>query len=512
MKRRRIANLPRPPQGGGGLRQGDPGLKFELMRCVVNRKRPQKMGSSRMDHGCTSDVHDHANAALSNPILLWRGRKREGLADTLCSTEGSQMGRGKLPTSVRVQSQNRKVRAETLSELETSCADPVDQHLSDVTLAAQGEHRGVTREVVDHQQEVTLVTLATDAGGAPHVHVKSLQRSLYRRKLGGVRGGALLPLDAGNAGRGRPRREGREGPGETRDKDTGGHASETRQGGVTKAVVPKESLVGQETTRGLALATTGATPLRRAATSSTAAAAASATSAASAPTATAAASSASTAATDTSTPATIPTTTPTPSIASTATSTAPASPSSVLAPLALAGAASLARGRRSSDRLEANEVGRSSRSNRGQEGGGGTPLKDGGTRVTTRGSYNNYALLYCQEALLEEVNGADRGGDGAARGGDGAAKGGDVAAARAATGPLGAVTGPRRAATGPRGAATQPIGAATGPLGAATGPQRGREGPRRAPTRPLGAATGPRRGREGPRREATGPLGAATRP
>ncbi|CAI7765554.1 unnamed protein product, partial [Closterium sp. NIES-54] len=52
--------------------------------------------------------------------------------------------------------QNRKVRAETLSELETSNADPVDQHLSDVTLAAQGEDRGVTRVVVNHQQEVTL--------------------------------------------------------------------------------------------------------------------------------------------------------------------------------------------------------------------------------------------------------------------------------------------------------------------------------------------------------------------
>ncbi|CAI7827590.1 unnamed protein product [Closterium sp. NIES-53] len=31
-----------------------------------------------MDHGRTSDVHDHANVALSNPILLWRCRKREG--------------------------------------------------------------------------------------------------------------------------------------------------------------------------------------------------------------------------------------------------------------------------------------------------------------------------------------------------------------------------------------------------------------------------------------------------
>ncbi|CAI7754003.1 unnamed protein product, partial [Closterium sp. NIES-54] len=51
---------------------------------------------------------------------------------------------------------NRKVRVETLSELETSSADPVDQHRSVITLAAQGEDRGVTQVVVNHQQEVTL--------------------------------------------------------------------------------------------------------------------------------------------------------------------------------------------------------------------------------------------------------------------------------------------------------------------------------------------------------------------
>ncbi|CAI5959346.1 unnamed protein product [Closterium sp. NIES-64] len=119
-----------------------------------------------------------------------------------------------------------------------------------------------------------------------------------------------------------------------------------------------------------------------------------ATPATSAPTATAAAS-ASTAATDTSTPATTPTATPTPSAASTAASTAPASSSSAPAPLALARAASPARGRRRTDRLKPNKVGRSSRGNRGQKGGGGTPLKDVGARVTTRGSYSDYALLRC---------------------------------------------------------------------------------------------------------------------
>ncbi|CAI7897007.1 unnamed protein product [Closterium sp. NIES-54] len=173
---------------------------------------------------------------------------------------------------------------------------------------------------------------------------------------------------------------------------------------LTHSVPLTKLLRGQGRTTALLLltrTTTRPTTLRGVATSATTAAAASATSAisatsaASAPSATAAASSASTAATYTSTPATTPTTTPTPSTTSTTTSTAPASPSSALAPLALVGAASPARGRRSADRLETTEVGRSSRSNRGQERGRGTPLKNGGARVTTRGSYSYYARLCC---------------------------------------------------------------------------------------------------------------------
>ncbi|CAI7790257.1 unnamed protein product [Closterium sp. NIES-53] len=147
----------------------------------------------------------------------------------------------------------------------------------------------------------------------------------------------------------------------------------------------------------LALTTTEATPLCNSATSSTTASAASSTSSSSAATAAAiaaaTAATASTATAYTSTSTTTPTTTPTPSNASTTTSTAPATPTSAPAPLAPASAAVLARGRRSTDRLETTEVGRSSRSNRGQEGGGGTPLKDRGVRVTTRGSYSDYALL-----------------------------------------------------------------------------------------------------------------------
>ncbi|CAI7830675.1 unnamed protein product, partial [Closterium sp. NIES-54] len=126
------------------------------MRRVPHRKRPQKMGSSRMHHRRTSDVHDHANAALSNPILLRGVRKREGLTDASCETVGAQKARGKLSASVRVQTQNRKVRAKALPELETSCAVPGDQHLGDITLAAQGEDQGVTRVVVNNEQEVAL--------------------------------------------------------------------------------------------------------------------------------------------------------------------------------------------------------------------------------------------------------------------------------------------------------------------------------------------------------------------
>ncbi|CAI5929402.1 unnamed protein product [Closterium sp. NIES-64] len=146
----------------------------------------------------------------------------------------------------------------------------------------------------------------------------------------------------------------------------------------------------------LARATTGATPLRRPATSTTATPAASAasaafattaasasastaaTSATSAPTATAAATFASTAATDPSTLSFTPTATPTPPTAATSTSTAPARSSSALAPLALARAASPARGRRRIDQLKTKEVGRSSRGNRGHKGGGGnTPQRWG---------------------------------------------------------------------------------------------------------------------------------------
>ncbi|CAI7913799.1 unnamed protein product [Closterium sp. NIES-53] len=148
----------------------------------------------------------------------------------------------------------------------------------------------------------------------------------------------------------------------------------------------------------LALTASSAAPLRSSTptTSATpASASTAATSATSATAATAAATPASTASTSTPTPATTSTATPTPSAASTTTSTAPTGPTRSLAPLALARAASPARGRRHSDRLKTTEVGRSGRGDRGQERGRRTPLKDGGAGVTSRGSYNNYALLCC---------------------------------------------------------------------------------------------------------------------
>ncbi|CAI7784895.1 unnamed protein product [Closterium sp. NIES-53] len=148
----------------------------------------------------------------------------------------------------------------------------------------------------------------------------------------------------------------------------------------------------------LALTAASAAPLRSSTpTTSTTPASAStaATSATAATTTTAATTPASTAATSTPTPATTSTATPTPSAASTTTATAPPGPTRSLAPLALARAAFPARGRRHTDRLKTNEVGRSGRGNRGQERGRRTPLKDGGAGVTTRGSYSNYALLGC---------------------------------------------------------------------------------------------------------------------
>ncbi|CAI7803400.1 unnamed protein product [Closterium sp. NIES-53] len=145
----------------------------------------------------------------------------------------------------------------------------------------------------------------------------------------------------------------------------------------------------------LALTAASAAPLRSATPTAAATPASASSAATSTTTTTAATTPASTAATSTPTPATTSTSTPTPSAASTTASTAPPGPTGSLAPFALARAASPGRGRRHSDRLKTNEVGRSGRGDRGQERGRRTPLKGGGAGVTTRGSYSNYALLSC---------------------------------------------------------------------------------------------------------------------
>ncbi|CAI5961953.1 unnamed protein product [Closterium sp. NIES-64] len=92
------------------------------------------------------------------------------------------------------------------------------------------------------------MALSTDAGWAPHVQVESLQWSLCGRERGGVRGGALPPLDEGmQGGAGEGGRAGQR-PGKARDQETRVHATKARQGGMTKAVVPQEGGVRQAVT------------------------------------------------------------------------------------------------------------------------------------------------------------------------------------------------------------------------------------------------------------------------
>ncbi|CAI7788262.1 unnamed protein product [Closterium sp. NIES-53] len=125
-----IAILPHPTQCRRGLWQGDTGPEVELMRSVLDRKRPQKIGSSRMDHRVLQEVG------------------------------------GELTTSVTVQTQDKKVLTKPLTELETDCTDPRDQDNRDLTLAAQGEDRGVTRAVANNQQS-GAARGAESGGGEP---------------------------------------------------------------------------------------------------------------------------------------------------------------------------------------------------------------------------------------------------------------------------------------------------------------------------------------------------------
>ncbi|CAI7856707.1 unnamed protein product, partial [Closterium sp. NIES-53] len=160
---------------------------------------------------------------------------------------------GDLTTSVRVQMQDRKVLAEPLAEPETDCADPRDQDINDLTLAAQGEDRGVPRVVINSQQKVALAALSTDAGWAPHVHVESLQGSSRRGRRGGVRSGALPPLEARKARRGRRGREGRQRPGKTRDKETGSacHEGVAGRGHQVGGATEESCATGVDTSKGV---------------------------------------------------------------------------------------------------------------------------------------------------------------------------------------------------------------------------------------------------------------------
>ncbi|CAI7772467.1 unnamed protein product [Closterium sp. NIES-53] len=186
---------------------------------VSDRKRPQKIWSSRMDHGGASNLHNQANAALTDPILLWRGRKRERLGDALLTTKVLKETRGKLTCMVRVQMEYREVLVEPCAQLATNSADRGDQNSTDVSSALQGKLHGVAHEVVNDEQKVVLLAQPRDGGGAPHVHVQLLKRSSGRMKRG-VRNGALPPLDAGSARRLKRPREWGQGPGKSRDKET----------------------------------------------------------------------------------------------------------------------------------------------------------------------------------------------------------------------------------------------------------------------------------------------------
>ncbi|CAI7855499.1 unnamed protein product [Closterium sp. NIES-54] len=61
---------------------------------------------------------------------------------------------------------DKKVLTKPLTELETDCTDPRDQDNRDLTLAAQGEDRGVTRAVANNQQS-DAARGAESGGGEP---------------------------------------------------------------------------------------------------------------------------------------------------------------------------------------------------------------------------------------------------------------------------------------------------------------------------------------------------------
>ncbi|CAI5956648.1 unnamed protein product [Closterium sp. NIES-65] len=341
-----------------------------------------------MDQGGTGDLHDQANAALCNPILLWRGRKREQLLNAMLSTVGCQEVGGELATSVRVQAQDRKLRVKTLAELETCSADPRDQDIRDLTLGAQGEDRASAREQSSGET----------------------RRSEERR--------AAVPSTQGRqVGAGEGGRGGRT-PGKARDKEINPagqlsglrelkqpsvvETSEVALCDVRSSTLPDQSAVtsvndiraakatptpvqrvpltdplGRRSvllapaTTGASTTTTAAPPPRPPQPPAAASSTATPTTASAPATSPAAAATTPTAATSPSSRATTPTTSTAPTAAS------PAVTATTLAPFALA-AAVLARSRSSTDLLSTKEVDSSSRGGQREEGGKeNTPQRTG---------------------------------------------------------------------------------------------------------------------------------------
>ncbi|CAI5942204.1 unnamed protein product [Closterium sp. NIES-64] len=273
-------------------------------------------------------------------------------ADAVLRTVGCQEVGGELTTSIRVQAKDRKVQVETLAELETRSADPRDQNIRDLTLGAQGEDRGVARVVVYNYKEVPLLTLTTDAGWAPHVHVERLQGSGRAGKRGGVRSGALPPLDTGKIRR--------------------SSAATTTTAATTLPRPPPPLPPPRPPPPPPPLPPLPPPP------------------AVAAP------------------PPPLPLAPPVPPPPAPPPlpppPPPPPSPPPPLPPFALA-AATPARGRRGPDLLKTKKVDNRSKGYRGKKGGRGTPLKERGAGVTTRGTYSDYASLSCKQFLLEEGNG-----------------------------------------------------------------------------------------------------------
>ncbi|CAI7758314.1 unnamed protein product, partial [Closterium sp. NIES-54] len=307
------------------------------------------MGGSRMHHRRTSDVHDHANAALCNPILLRIHGSKDSIKIKIkdsytsprqLSSAGDLRGlRELLEPSVRQAAKAALGSVGTPTLLSSAVASAENVGAGTKTPTALTLRVPLTELLRGGDVARTLLLLALTAPSAAPLRSSTPTTST-----------SATPASASTA---------------ATDESGGLPANRGTKTptALTLRVPLTELLRGGDVARTLlllALTAPSAAPLRSSTpTTSTSATPASAstaaTSATSTATATAAATPASTAATSTPTPATTSTATPTPSAASTSTSTAPTDPARSLAPLALARAASPARGRRRTDRLKTTE-------------------------------------------------------------------------------------------------------------------------------------------------------------